>query len=100
LATLAGVPGVKHRAWVHAMCGTHSEANLGALIATSEVGALLCSRYRRAIFVEVPPGAIAWKRADPFLSARWLYEESDVCEAAELDSAIVVRVPEAPSSGG
>ena len=100
VAALSGVGGAHHPAWVHEQCGTRSETELQALIAGIEVGALLRSGDRRGIFVEVPPGALAWKRADPFQGARWLYDESDVFEAAELDPEIVVRLPEAPPSGG
>lgn len=99
VAVLAGGAGAHHPAWVHAQCGTRSEAELLALIASLDVGVLLRSGDRRGLFVEVPPGALAWKRADPFQGARWLYDESDVVEAAELDPEIVVRVPEAPPSG-
>jgi len=85
---------------VHEQCGTRSEAELRALLATLAVASLLRAAVSdlRGIFVRPPAGALAWKRADPFLPARWLYDESDVVEAAELDPDIVVRVTQSPGS--
>ena len=97
---LASEPHVTHPPWVHEQCGTRSEAELHALLATLDVASLLRAAVSdlRGIFVRPPAGALAWKRADPFLPARWLYDESDVVEAAELDPDIVVRVTQSPGS--
>jgi hypothetical protein len=84
-----------HPQWVHEQCATRSEAELQSLLATLDLGSCLRAADDRGIFVRAPPGALAWKRADPFQSARWLFEESAVLEALELDPDIVVWVPEA-----
>ena len=97
IAALAANKDAVHPQWVHAQCATRSEAELRSLLAALDPGALLRAGGPddRGIFVSVPSGALAWKRADPFQPARWLFDESAVLEAAELDPDIVVRVPEA-----
>jgi hypothetical protein len=91
-------PRATHPKWVHEQCSTRSEAELQSLLAAMDVGALLRRANTaddRGIYVSVPPGALAWKRADPFQPARWLFDESAVLEASDLDPDIVVWVPEA-----
>jgi hypothetical protein len=86
-----------HPEWVHRQCVTHSEAELKALIEHLDVAEFLRqsgAENAMGILLEIPPGALAWKGADPFQPARWLFDEEDVVEAAELDPEIVVRVPE------
>lgn len=93
---LGDVPSGTHPAWVHAQLGTSSEAELGALAA----GLPLADYLRRGpgdfdargIFVDIPNGAVAWKLKDPFQQARWLFEDSEVVEAQDLDPELVLRV--------
>jgi hypothetical protein len=83
--------------WVHRQCGTRSEPELKALIERIDVAKLVrggIAENLLGVFLEFPPGALAWKRADPFQPARWLFDEEDLVEAVELDPDIVVRVPE------
>ncbi len=97
IAALVASKDAVHPPWVHAQCATRNEAELRFLLAALDPGTLLRAGGpdHRGIFVSVPSGALAWKRADPFQPARWLFDESAVLEAAELDPDIVVRVPEA-----
>ena len=86
----------RHPGWVHEQCGTRTEGELQALL-----GRLQLADYIRAgknnedargVFVSIPNGAVAWKLADPFQSARWLFDESEVVEAVDLDPSLVVMV--------
>lgn len=86
-----------HPDWVHRQCGTASESDLKALVERLDVAGFIReggAENLLGIFLEIPPGALAWKRADPFQPARWLFDEEDLVEAAELDPDIVVRVPD------
>jgi hypothetical protein len=86
-----------HPSWVHWQCGTRTESELKNLVDRLDVADFL----RRGdagngigVFLDIPNGALAWKRADPFQGARWIFDEEDLVEALELDPEIVVRVPE------
>lgn len=85
-----------HPAWVHKQLGTKSESELSALTEGLRLSDYLPAGREnedaRGIFVDIPNGALAWKLKDPFQSARWLFEESEVVEALELDPEIVLRV--------
>lgn len=41
---------------------------------------------------QVPPGAIAYKYADPTEGARWVYDESDLSEIRSQDPSLIVEV--------
>lgn len=87
----------RHPSWVLRQCGTPTESELQTLVDHLDVGHFV--RFDEAghplgVFLEIPDGALAWKRADPFQSARWIFDEEDLVEALELDPEIVVRVPE------
>lgn len=85
-------------AWAPAQCGVASEAALRALLQRMDVAEHLRAHGERAdargIAVAVPNGALAWKRADPFQGARWLFDEADVIEALDLDPELIVRLRE------
>ena len=93
---LVAEPSHKHPSWVHAQCGTASESELRAVMDGLRVDDYVRAGPRnedvRGVFVSIPSGALAWKLVDPFQSARWLFDESEVVEAAELDPSLVVRV--------
>jgi hypothetical protein len=92
------VPGspARHPPWVHEQLGTVSEDELAALADSLRLADYLRrgrdNQDRRGIFVDIPSGALAWKRKDPFQDARWLFDDSEVVEALELDPELVVRV--------
>jgi hypothetical protein len=86
-----------HPSWAHEQCGTGSESDLKLTIDHLDVGDFVRqggAENAFGVFLEVPNGALAWKRADPFQPARWIFDEEDLVEAAELDPEIVVRVPD------
>jgi len=41
--------------------------------------------------VPVPPGAIAYKYADPTQDARWVFDEQDARDIARKDSNLLIR---------
>lgn len=100
LAPLWPDPSHAHPAWVHQQLGTKSENELQALLHESELSAYLRAGRNavdaRGVFVDIPSGALAWKLKDPFQDARWLFEDSEVVEAMELDPHIVLRVGSTP----
>jgi len=88
-----------HPAWVHEQLGTVSEDELEVLTDSLRLADFLRrgrnNEDHRGIFVDVPNGALAWKRKDPFQDARWLFEDSEVVEALELDPQLVLPVGDA-----
>lgn len=85
-----------HPGWVHQQLGTKSESELQALLCGLRLSDYLCAGSNNedahGLFVDIPTGALAWKLKDPFQDAHWLFEESEVVEAMELDPQIVLRV--------
>jgi hypothetical protein len=85
-----------HPSWVHQQLGTQSEHELMALVASLRLEDFLPAGARSddasGIFVDIPNGALAWKRRDPFQDARWLFDDSEVVEALELDPELVLRI--------
>lgn len=90
-----GTP-ARHAPWVHEQLGTVSEDELEVLTDSLRLADYLRrgrdNEDHRGIFVDIPNGALAWKRKDPFQEARWLFEDSEVVEALELDPELVLRV--------
>lgn len=86
--------------WVHLQLGTKSENELQALLCELQLSDYLRAGTNnedpRGLLVNIPNGALAWKLKDPFQDARWLFEESDVVEAMELDPHIVLPVGRPP----
>jgi hypothetical protein len=86
-----------HPSWVHWQCGTRTESELKNLVERLDVAEFVRlgdAGSGSGVFLDIPNGALAWKRADPFQGARWIFDEEDLVEALELDPEIVVRVPE------
>jgi hypothetical protein len=96
VAHLVQEPACDHPPWVHRQLGTKSENELAALTDGLRLADYLLGDGRsedaRGIFVDVPNGALAWKLRDPFQGARWLFDDSEVVEALELDPELVLRV--------